>query len=207
MAEALTRGYTQDPFGRIRWYEIPTKASEEEIRQATSRAARQAQNFKVQSMSANITKRAIADLYQYFQETNYGYMVLTIHDSIIFEVRREFMDESISTIVRLMEEAGPKVFDGMVVPVDIDLGHKEKRNCRVTGLSFSVYSELFKNGKVVTNDAWVEPRVFKLLSGYNTSDYSGSLVRLAEIIKTKSEDWKNENRDIVGAVAKIYALN
>ena len=203
VTEALTRGYTQDPFGRVRWYEIPKRATEDEIRQATSRAARQAQNHKIQSMSANITKQAIADLYEYFEETGYGYMVLTIHDSIIFEVYKEHADEAVAMIIKLMEEAGPKIFPGMLVPVDVDLGHKEHRACKVTGIDFTVYSYAFKDGRVVENDTWVEPRVFSLLIQHSfdaSKDFNGAAVKLEELIKTQSVEWRNENKDIVKAV-------
>lgn len=207
VTEALTRGYTQDPFGRIRWYEIPKRAPEDEIRQATSRAARQAQNHKIQSMSANITKQAIVDLYDYFEKTGYGYMVLTIHDSVIFEVYKKHADEAVSKIIEIMEAAGPKVFPGMIVPVDVDLGHKEHRACKVTGLDFSVYSHAFKDSKVIENDTWVEPRVFGLLiqHGFDASkDFNGAAVKLEQLIKTQSQEWQRENKDIVGAV-KSYS--
>lgn len=209
VTEALTRGYTQDPFGRIRWYEIPKRAPEEEIRQATNRAARQAQNHKIQSMSANITKQAIVDLYDYFNINKKGYMVLTIHDSVVFEIDLDdSAGEVVSNIIRIMEEAGPKVFPGMIVPVDVDLGHKEHRVCRVTGIDFTVYSHVFRDGKVIPNDAWVEPRVFSLLlqRGFDASkDYSGAMVKLGEVIKTQPVEWLKENGDIVLSVEKALS--
>jgi DNA polymerase I len=203
IAEGLTRGYTQDPLGRVRWYEVPKRLSDDELRQLTGRISRQSQNFAIQSSSANITKQAIVDLYDYFASTGHGYMILTIHDSIICEVYREHQDAAVNAIKTLMEEAGPQVIPGIITPVDVELGHKEKRACRVTGLKFSVYSELFKGGKVVPNDAWVEPRVAKLLAGTNTSDYNGSLVRLSDVLRIKPVEWQKENQDIINAVNQI----
>lgn len=121
VVEALVRGYTQDPFGRIRWYNVPRRgeAPDDIIRQAAGRAARQAQNHKIQSMSANITKQALVDLDKYFLENNSGYIVLTIHDSIIAEVNTDVLDKTVVEMKIIMEAAGDKVFPGMVVPVDV----------------------------------------------------------------------------------------
>lgn len=198
VGEALTRGYTQDPFGRVRWYEIPRKGTEEEIRQATSRAARQAQNHKIQSMSANITKQSIKDLYRYLRDTGYGYMVLTIHDSIIFEIYKEHVDEAVGEIIRIMEEAGPKVFPGMVVPVDIDVGHKEKRICPVSGSVISVYSHLYENGKVKENPVRFDKRVYDLMSDSGISPHDSNAVeKTKQVVSIQSEGWKEKNQDIV----------
>lgn len=198
VAEALTKGYTQDPFGRIRWYEIPKRGTEEEIRQATSRAARQAQNHKIQSMSANITKQSIRDLYKYLKDTGYGYMVLTIHDSIIFEVYKEHADKAIGNIIRIMEEAGPKVFPGMVVPVDTDVGHKEKRVCPISGSVFSVYSHLYEDGKVIENPLRFDKRVYALMASSGISPHDNDVIeKTKKAVSLQSDEWKEANKDIV----------
>lgn len=202
VAEALTRSYTQDPFGRIRWYEIPKTGTEDEIRQATNRAARQAQNHKIQSMSANITKQAILDLDEYLSETGYGYMVLTIHDSIIFEIYKQYATQAVKDIVRIMEEAGPKVFQGIVVPVDADIGHKEKRKCVVTGIPFSVYSHVFDGEVVKENNTWIEKRVYNLMTQSGISPHEENLRdRVKKAVSFQSEEWKMENEDIVKSLA------
>lgn len=201
VAEALTRSYTQDPFGRIRWYEIPKSGTEDEIRQATNRAARQAQNHKIQSMSANITKQAILDLHDYLNETGYGYMVLTIHDSIIFEIYKNYASEAVGDIIRIMEEAGPKVFEGIIVPVDADIGHKEKRNCVVTGLPFSVYSHTFDGKEVKENNTWIEKRVYNLMVQSGISPHDENVKeKVRKAVSVQSEEWKQENEDIVASL-------
>lgn len=202
VAEALTRSYTQDPFGRIRWYEIPKSGTEDEIRQATSRAARQAQNHKIQSMSANITKQAILDLHEYLLRTGYGYMVLTIHDSIIFEVYKEHANQAVKDIVRIMEEAGPEVFDGIVVPVDADVGHKEKRRCAITGIAFSVYSHAFDGESVKENNTWVEKRVYNFMVQSGISQHDSDVKdKVRRAISLQSDEWKQENADIVASLS------
>lgn len=213
VAEALTRGYTQDPFGRIRWYEIPSEeeVGEEEHRRLQGGAARQAQNHKIQSMSANVTKQAMVDLLAYLKETGYGYIVLTVHDSVIFEIYKDHADETIARIKEIMEAAAEKIFPGMVAPVDIDVGHKEKRYCKVTGLPYSVYSHEydFKERKLEVNSKILEPRVgaIMLKHGINVQDFNACFVFLENYIKTQPEEWHQENHDIVEAVQNIQKLH
>ena len=200
-AEGLYNGYTQDPFGRIRWHQKPKKGevSDEELRKIEGSIARRSQNMKIQSMSANITKMAIKDLYYFLKEKEFGEMVLTIHDSIFFELNEETADIAIQEIARIMEEAGPKIYSGMIVPVDIDVGVKETRTCLISNVNFSVYSHTYENQEVKKNDKWVEPRVFSLLDG-KIEDIPKAKNKLLSIISEKDEEWKNKNKDIAESV-------
>jgi len=200
-AEGLYNGYTQDPFGRIRWHQKPKKGevSDEELKKIEGSIARRSQNMKIQSISANITKMAIKDLYYYLKDTKYGEMVLTIHDSIFFELNEQDADIAIPEIIQIMEEAGPKIFSGMIVPVDADVGVKETRNCIISGVQFSVYSHTYENGKVKRNEKRVEPRVYSLLDA-DIENIPESKTKLLEIISQKDDDWKKQNNDIVKAM-------
>ena len=200
-AEGLYNGYTQDPFGRVRWHQKPKKGevSDDELKKIEGSIARRSQNMKIQSMSANITKMAIKDLYYYLKETKYGKMVLTIHDSIFFELNEQDADVAIPEIIKIMEDAGPKIFDGLVVPVDADVGVKETRKCAISDVKFSVYSHTYENGHVKRNETWVEPRVYGLLNG-DIADIKKSRQKLLEIVSNKDEEWKNQNIDIVKSI-------
>jgi len=202
--EAFTRGYTQDIFGRIRWYELPSKLNEAEYRRIRSGIARQAQNHKIQSMSANITKQALVDLLSYFNSTDYGYIVLTVHDSIICEVYKEYANEAIPKIKEIMELAAKKVFPEITAPVDLDVGQKEKRVCRVTGLPFTTYSHKydFKSMKLKENNRILEPRVEAILlkNNIDTTDFTRCSLFLKSYVSDQSEDWRKEHHDIVEAV-------
>lgn len=200
VGEALTQGFTQDIFGRIRWYEVPKKATEEEIRQATSAIARQAQNFKIQSSSANITKQAIKDLHEYLTRTGYGYMLLSIHDSIIFELYKETAAEAVAVIKELMEAAGPKIIPGIITPVDVDVGHKIKRTCVVSGLKFSVFTHVFDGKTIYENTDFIEKRVKQLLEQNGLKADFQARANLREVINTKSDEWKEANKDLVAAL-------
>ncbi|MGA1776984.1 MAG: DNA polymerase, partial [Flavobacteriaceae bacterium] len=199
--EGLFKGYTQDPFGRVRWHQKPKKGeiSDDELKKIEGSIARRSQNMKIQSMSANITKMALRDLYYFLHDTNYGKMVLTIHDSIFFELKEETAEKAIPEILRIMEEAGPKIFDGMIVPVDADVGVKESRNCVISGVEYSVYSHIYENGKVKRNNQNVDPRVYSLLNA-DITDIKQSRQRLLEVISEKDDEWRTNNKDIMEAV-------
>lgn len=202
--EALSRGYTQDAYGRIRWYQKPEpdEVTEDELRAKEKSIARQAQNHKIQSLSASVTKQAIVDTYEYLSRTGYGRLVLTVHDSIFFEIDQRYADESIPEIIRIMEEAGPKIFPGMATPVDLDVGYKQPRKCAITNLPFSVYSHIFEDGQVKENPERLEPRVKAILEnlGKPLNDYQGGLVTLHEFIHTRNPEWVADNQDLAEAV-------
>mgnify|MGYP000028644680 CR=1 FL=1 len=206
--EALSRGYTQDNFGRIRWYQKPEvgEASDEEIRSAEKSIARQAQNHKIQSLSASVTKKAILDVYHYLKKTGFGRVVLTVHDSIFFEVRMDKANIAIPEISRIMEEAGPEIFPGMETPVDIDVGYKQKRECAISGLPFSVYSHLWVNNEVIENPEKLEPRVKAILEnmGKPLDDYQGGLEAVYEFVKTRAKDWVEDNQDLAERIKTLY---
>lgn len=83
---------------------------------------REGQNHPIQATSASITKRALADTYQYLMRTGYGYLTLSIHDSIIFELKTKYISTAIRDIKHIMEAAGPKIFPTIITPVEIDAG-------------------------------------------------------------------------------------
>jgi hypothetical protein len=200
-AEGLFNGYTQDSFGRIRWHQKPKRgeAPDEEIKKIESAIARRSQNHKIQSMSANITKMALKDLYYFLKEKNYGKMVLTIHDSIFFELNEDTVNEAIPEIIKIMENSGPKVHPGMIVPVDADVGVKETRICSISSLKFSVYSHIYENGMIMRNLQDVESRIYALLDG-KIQNLAEARSNLLSIISEKDEKWRNENSDILKAL-------
>lgn len=204
-AEGLYQGYTQDPFGRVRWHQKPKRGevSDDELRKIESSIARRSQNMKIQSMSANITKMALKDLYYLLKEKNYGKMVLTIHDSIFFELDEDKTEESIPKIVEIMENSGPKVFKGMIVPVDIEVGTKEVRECAISGVKYSLYSHVYLNNKIMRNEQMVDPRVYALLDG-DINNIKESRIKLLDVIASKDETWRESNADIVKSMARGY---
>lgn len=120
---ALLYGYNQNPLGRVRWYDLPKPGTmtKEEQKKVVRAVERQAQNFKIQSTSADVTKQALVDLYRYLTDGNFGYIILTVHDSVIFEIYRNKLDEVLPNIKAIMVDAGQKIFPGLITPVDIEV--------------------------------------------------------------------------------------
>lgn len=103
---------------------------------------REGQNFPIQSTSASITKRALIDLYNYFKETGYGYVTLTIHDSIFFEINEKYFHIAYPKIKEIMEISGRKIVKDIVTPVDIEVGVQNKikcKNCDQEKLMYDMY--------------------------------------------------------------------
>lgn len=117
---ALTKGYTQDLFGRIRWFEIPPGLSDEDLKKRRRGIAREAMNMTIQALSASITKLALVLLNERFQENGHGSIVLTVHDSIISRVKREYVFEAAKYIKEIMESCGPAIIPGIITPVDVE---------------------------------------------------------------------------------------
>lgn len=90
---------------------------------------REGQNFPIQSTSASITKRALIDLYNYLKETGYGYITLTVHDSILFELKEKYFHIAYPNIKQIMEQAGKKIVKNITTPVDIEVGVQRTFKC------------------------------------------------------------------------------
>jgi len=94
---------TPDIIGRIRFFKQPEYPSEEgEIK-------RQAQNYKIQGSSANMTKLAISLIKRYIEDNNLDHkikFILPLHDEIRYLAREDFAEEALKIVVDKMEFAG-----------------------------------------------------------------------------------------------------
>ncbi len=98
-----------------------------------SKIRREGQNHPIQATSASITKTAMVDLLKFLSLTGYGYMTLTVHDSIFFEIRKDYIFDALPKIKEIMEKAGEKVVPGIITPVDIEVGEKIEKVCSKCG--------------------------------------------------------------------------
>jgi DNA polymerase-1 len=96
---------------------------------------REGQNHPIQATSASITKTALVRLFDYLVKTGYGYITLSIHDSIFFEIRRDKIFEAIRNIVKIMEESGREIIGGNT-PVDVEVGTKMEFVCKKCGSTY-----------------------------------------------------------------------
>lgn len=129
---AKTYGFAETLFGRKRFIpEINYQSYREK-----SAAERIAINMPIQGLAADILKKAMIEIdNEIYQKNLQAYFVLTIHDEIIFEVKKEIKEEFKGIIKEKME----RVVD-LSVPLRVNI--KEGDN-----LSFSNNS-LLNNGKL-----------------------------------------------------------
>ena len=114
---ALT-GYTKTFFGRRRYF--PTLRSP--LPYVRAQAERMAINAPIQGTSADIIKIAMARIQAYIEKEGIGkdaFLLLQVHDELIFEVREEIQDTFVRAVVVLMEGVMP-LPDTHGVPLRVD---------------------------------------------------------------------------------------
>ena len=118
LASARETGVVRTVTGRRRL--VPEITSRNgQIRQAAERVA---VNMPIQGTAADILKRAMIDLHRELDAYNRGRqwrarMLLTVHDELVFEARRECADEVAAMVKSHMEAAAE-----LDVPVTVDVG-------------------------------------------------------------------------------------
>ncbi len=114
---ALT-GYTKTFFGRRRYF--PTLRSP--LPYVRAQAERMAINAPIQGTSADIIKIAMARIQAYIEKEGIGkdaFLLLQVHDELVFEVREEIQDTFVRAVVALMEGVMP-LSDTRGVPLRVD---------------------------------------------------------------------------------------
>lgn len=112
---------TMHPFGRIRRFPIPDANSKDYYKE-TGSIERQSKNTVIQGSGADITKLALIYIREYINKNNYpASIVLTIHDSIICEVRDDRVEEWGQIQSELMILAGKEVVRTLPVNVDVTI--------------------------------------------------------------------------------------
>ena len=108
------KGYTTTIFGRIR--RIPElKSPNSNIREAGKRLAI---NTPVQGSAADIIKKAMVEVDRYLQERKIdAYLILQVHDELVFEVKEDIVEEFTENVKRIMENVV-----SLKVPLKVDFG-------------------------------------------------------------------------------------
>jgi len=97
--------------GRIRRFESVDKPQ-----------LREAFNFLIQSVGADIMKRAAANVLMGDGFEKYGLkMILTVHDELVYEGNEETIEEACQYVRCEMERAGEQL--GIIVPMLVDIGY------------------------------------------------------------------------------------
>ncbi len=107
--ELSKKGYITNPFGRR--YHIPSQLSYKAL------------NYMCQGTSADLMKRAMADIWLWLRQNNYrSKIIMTIHDEIVLEVPYTEEKYIIPKVKQLMED-----LTSFFVPITVDMKIVTKR--------------------------------------------------------------------------------
>ncbi|WP_218353708.1 DNA polymerase I [Alteromonas lipotrueiana] len=112
---ATDKGYVETVFGR-RLYLPDIKASNGARRKGAERAAI---NAPMQGTAADIIKKAMLQVDEWITSLNNDdiYMMMQVHDELVFEIKESVLDEATTKIVALMENAAV-----LSVPLVVEAG-------------------------------------------------------------------------------------
>ena len=124
-AEAARKGYTETLFGRRRYFE----GINSDIQYIRAQAERMAINAPIQGTQADIIKIAMHKIDKMLtdkfkeEQMQKARLVLQIHDELIYEIRKELLDELIPKIKEIMENVLDKEKSkGVPIVVDVAKG-------------------------------------------------------------------------------------
>nr|WP_240390836.1 DNA polymerase [Bacillus sp. Y1] len=100
-AKVMKQGFVTDIFGRKRRLHNEVKSKE---RFRVFGAQRQAGNFPIQASAGSILKKAIVDLAKVLPKHD-SYILLQVHDELVFDCPREISREALDEIKTTMEQA------------------------------------------------------------------------------------------------------
>jgi DNA polymerase-1 len=107
--------------GRRRMFTLPERVHPEYDR-LLSAIERQGKNMPIQGTSADITKYALAFIYQEFLNRKIdAHLIHTVHDEIVAEAREDIVDKVAKLIEEQMIKAGEKLLNKVPVKVDINI--------------------------------------------------------------------------------------
>lgn len=112
---AKEKGYVETVFGR-RLYLPDIKASNGARRKGAERAAI---NAPMQGTAADIIKLAMLRVDEWINKEagDYVFMMMQVHDELVFEIKEEKVDEAVAKITALMEQAAT-----LSVPLQVEAG-------------------------------------------------------------------------------------
>ena len=113
--QALKQGYVQTAFGHKRRWQLITNDLIYAIKN-------QAVNTPIQGTAAQICLLALVRIHNAFKENGFGHVLFTVHDSIVFEVKKKHLQEAL-TMIRDMMQQKPLDTD-VPFTVDVEVGER-----------------------------------------------------------------------------------
>lgn len=116
--DAVSKGYSTTLGGRKRWYNLPEK-SDPFYDRLIANIERQAKNTPIQGTSADMTKYALAYVYQRIKKEGLeAYPIHTVHDEIVLEAREDQAEEVCQVLKEEMERAAKVLLKKVPVKAD-----------------------------------------------------------------------------------------
>lgn len=94
-AQAHDVQYLTTEMGRKRRWNLITKDNRNKVNN-------QAINFPGQSMASDLCLRSLIACHRELQDRGWGRVLLTVHDSLVFNIRKEFLHEAVELIQKIM---------------------------------------------------------------------------------------------------------
>lgn len=120
--DAAKKGYTETYFGRRRYFE----GINSNIPYIKAMAERMAINAPIQGTQSDIIKIAMSRIDKYLAENNLttqAYLLLQVHDELIYEIKSDKVEEISKAIENIMESViDPKEIYGIELKVDVSVG-------------------------------------------------------------------------------------
>jgi DNA polymerase-1 len=121
-ADAKRKGYTETFFGRRRYFE----GIDSKVPFIRAMAERMAINAPIQGTNADVVKIAMKRIDNYLIANNLGqdaYLILQVHDELVYEIREELVEKIEPEIKRIMEEViDPKDIFGIKLAANSAVG-------------------------------------------------------------------------------------
>ena len=116
--QALKRGLAETMAGRRFWLTDLRRDGRDE-----GTLTRIAKNMPIQGTNADITKLAMARMYQAFRRGGvHAYLVNTVHDELVVEAAKSVAEEAKAIVIREMRSAGGEFVKRVPMDVDAQLG-------------------------------------------------------------------------------------
>lgn len=111
--QALTEQYLMTEMGRKRRWNLITPEN-------ISKVKNQAMNFKGQSLASDLCLSSLLTLHPLLKEKGWGRVLLSVHDSLVFSLKKATIHEAISVICEIMTT--PPFETDTPFAVDVELG-------------------------------------------------------------------------------------
>jgi len=120
--DATRNGYTETLFGRRRFF----SGFKSSLPHIQAQAERMAVNAPIQGTQADITKLAMVKVDEWIEKSGLRERVrllLQIHDELVFEVKKNDVEETAQAIAHIMETVvDPKELSGVPIAVEVAVG-------------------------------------------------------------------------------------